>query len=77
MFDPFYYKVLSQMALVVMNLPTKAEDIKDMGLIPGFGRSPGGGHGNPIQYSSLENPTDRGTSRATVCKVTKSWTQMK
>ena len=57
MFDPFYYKVLSQMALVVMNLPTSAEDIRDMGLIPGLGRSPGGGHGNPLQHSCLENLT--------------------
>jgi len=38
----------------------------DMGLIPGLGRSPGGGHGNPLQYSCLENPMDRGTWRATV-----------
>jgi len=43
------------MAVVVKNLPAKAEDI-DVGLIPGLGRSPVGGHGNPLQYSCLENP---------------------
>ena len=60
------------MALVVMNLPTKAEDIKDMGLIPGFGRSPGGGHGNPLQHSCLENSTDRGAWWATAREVRES-----
>ena len=48
------------MALVVKNLPTKAEDIRDAGSIPGSGRSLGGGHSNPIQYSCLEKPMDRG-----------------
>ena len=47
------------MALVVRNLPASAGDIRDSGLIPGSGRSPGGGHGNPLQYSCLENPKDR------------------
>ena len=42
--------------LVVKNLPAKAQDIKDVGLIPGLERSPGGGHGSPLQYSCLENP---------------------
>ena len=46
------------MVLVVKNLPTK----RDMGPIPGSGRSPGGGHGNPLQYFCLENPMDRGYS---------------
>ena len=46
----------SQVALVVKNLPASAGDIRDSGLIPGLGRSPGGGHGNPLQYSWLENP---------------------
>ena len=46
-------------------------------LIPGSGRSPGGGHGNPLQYSCLENPMDRGAWRATVHGVTKSWTRLK
>ena len=46
----------SQVALVEKNLPTNAGDIKDVGLIPGLGRSPGGGHGNPLQYFCLKNP---------------------
>jgi len=46
----------SQEALVVKNPPAKTGDIRDMGLIPGSGRFPGGGHGNPLQYSCLENP---------------------
>jgi len=45
---------------MVKNLPANAEDVRDMGLIPGLGRSPGGGHGNPLQYSCLENPMGRG-----------------
>ena len=45
----------SQVVLVVENLPANAGDIRDSGLIPGLGRSPGGGPGNPFQYSSLEN----------------------
>ena len=45
---------------MVENLPVNAGDIRDMGSIPGLGRSPGGGHGNPLQYSCLENPMDRG-----------------
>ena len=48
------------MALVVKNPPANAGDIKDVSSIPESGRSPGGGHGNPHQYSYLENPTDRG-----------------
>ena len=47
-----------------------------MGSIPGSGRSPGGGHGNPLQYSCLENPMDRGAWRATVHGVAKSWTRL-
>ena len=49
----------------------------DVGTIPGLGRFPRGGHGNPLQYSCLKNPMDRGTWRATVHGVTKSWTQLK
>ena len=45
---------------MVKNLPANAGDIRDMGLIPGSGRFPGGGHFNPLQYSCLENPMDRG-----------------
>ena len=54
-----------------------AGDVRDVGLIPGSGRSPGGGHGNPLQYSCLENPMGRGTWWATVHRVTENWTQMK
>ena len=50
----------SQVALVVKNLPGNAGDIGDVGLIPGSGRSPEEGHGNPFQYSCLESPMDRG-----------------
>ena len=45
---------------MIKNLPDIAGDRRDMGSIPGSGRSPGGGHGNPLQYSCLENPMDRG-----------------
>ena len=48
----------------------------DLGLIPGLGRSPGEGNGNPLQYSCLENPMDRGAWWATVHGVTKSWTRL-
>ena len=50
-----FYRI-SQVALVVKNPPADAGNIRDAGLIPGSGRSPGGGHGNPLQYSCLENP---------------------
>ena len=50
----------SQVVLVVKSLPANAGDIRDMGLIPVSGRSPGGGHGNPLQYPCLENPRDTG-----------------
>ena len=49
---------------MVKNIPANAGDIRDAGLIPGLGRSPGGGHGNPLQYSCLENLRDRGAPRA-------------
>ena len=49
----------------------------DLGLIPGPGRSPGDGHGNPLKYSCLENPHGRGAWRATVHDVAKSWAQLK
>ena len=51
---------------VVKNLPTNAGDTRDTGLIPGLGRPPGGGNGNPLQYSCLGNPMDRGVLQATV-----------
>ena len=50
----------SQAVLVVKNPPASAGDIRDVGVIPDLGGSPGGGHGNPLQYSCLENPVDRG-----------------
>ena len=59
---------------VVKNLPANAGDITDMSSIPGSGRSPGKGRGNPLQYSHLENPMDRGAWLATVHRVAKSWT---
>ena len=62
------------MVLVVKNPPTNAVDISNTGSIPGSGRSPGEGNGNPIQYSCLENPMDRGAWWATVHGVTKSQT---
>ena len=57
---------------MVKNLPATAEDIRDVGSIPGLGRSPGEGNGNPLQYSCLGNPMDRGAWRAIVCRVAKS-----
>ena len=65
------------MVSVVMNSPTSAEDARDTSQIPGSGRSTGGGHGNPLQYSCLENPMDRGAWWATDHGVSKSWTQLK
>ena len=56
----------------VENPPANAGDARDASLIPGSGRSPGGGHGSPLQYSSLENPMDRGTWQATVHGVKES-----
>ena len=56
-----FLQAASQVALVVKNLLANAGDIRDAGTIPGLGRFPGGGHGNPFQYSCLENPMDRGT----------------
>ena len=68
---------LNLVVLVVKNLPDGAGDVRDTSLIPVAGRSPGGGNGNPLQYSCLENPMDREVWQATVHGVTKSWTQMK
>ena len=58
---------------VVKNLPASAGDAREAGSIPGSGRSPGGGNGNPLQYSWLENLMDRRSWRATVQGVPKSW----
>ena len=65
-----------QVLLVVKNLPANAGDGGDTGSIPGWERYPGVGHGNPLQYSCLENPMDRGAWRPTVHRVAKSQTQL-
>ena len=65
------------MVAVVKNPPANARDTEDSGSIPGSGRSPGGRHGKPLQYSCLENPLDRGAWWAIVHGVTKSQTQLK
>ena len=70
-------KGASQVVLVVKNPLASAADVRDMGLIPGLGRSPGGGHVNPLQYSCLENTMDRGAWPALVYRVAWSWTQLK
>ena len=66
-----------QVVLVVKNPSANAGDLKDAGLIPGSGRSPGGRHGNPLQYSCLENTTGRGAWWTTVREVAKSQTRLK
>ena len=67
-------KGASQVMLVVKNSPVDAGDTRDVGLIPGSGRSPGEGHSNPLQYSFLENPMDRGAWWATVHVVkSRTW----
>ena len=67
---------MAMSALVVKNPPANAGDARDTGSIPGSGRSPRGGNDNPLQYSSLENPMDRGAWRATIHGVAKSRTQL-
>ena len=62
---------------MVKNPLANAGYVRDKGLIPGSGRSPRGGHGNPPQCSCLENPMGRGAWWSTVHRVTKSWTQLK
>ena len=68
---------LSQVVLVVKNLPANAGDTRDVGLILGLGRSPGGGHGYPLQYPCLESPMNRRAWRATVLRVAESRTRLK
>ena len=63
-----------QVVGVVKKPPASAGDVREVGSIPGLGKSPGGRHGNPLQYSCLENPMDRGAWRATVHRVANSWT---
>ena len=67
----------SQVAPVVKNLPANAGDVRDAGSVPGSERFPGGGHGNPLQYSCLKNPVDRGAWWATVHRVANSWIWLK
>ena len=69
-----YENRASQVVLVVKNPPANVGDIKDLGSIPGLGRSHRGGRGNPVQYPSLENPMDRGAWWATVHRGAKSRT---
>ena len=61
---------------MVKNLPANTGGSRDVGSVPGLGRSPGGGNDNPLQYSCLENPMDRGAWWATVHGVAKSWTRL-
>ena len=65
------------MVLAIKNRPANAGHVRDTDSSPGLGISPGRGHGNPPQYSHLENPMDRGAWQATVHRVAKSWTQLK
>ena len=62
---------------MVKNLTANAGDVRDAALIPGLGRSPGGGHSNPFQFSYLENPMDVGDWQATVPRDAKSQTRLK
>ena len=73
----FPYCITCILSAVVKNTPVNAGDVQDAGLIPGLERFPGGGHDNPLQYSCLGNPMDRGAWWTTVHGVTKSQTQMK
>ena len=65
----------SHVALVVKNPSANVGDLRDMGSVPGLGRSPGEGHGNPLQYSCLENFRDRGGWWVTVHIIANSWTR--
>ena len=77
LFIPLRHKPrASQVALVVKNLPADAGGIRGVVSIPGLGRSLGGGHYHPLQYSCLKNPMDRAAWRAAVHGVTKSWPQL-
>ena len=70
------YSQASQVVLMVKKLLASADTQETVGLIPGLGRSPGVGNGNPVQYSCLENPMDRGTWKAIVHGAAKSGTQL-
>ena len=76
-FDVYYETVLCQGfpgGTMVKNRPANAGDARDMGSVPGLGRFPGGGNGNPLQYSCLENPKDKGAWYAIAHRVAKSRT---
>ena len=70
-------RVSSQIALLAKSLPANSEHLRDSGLIPGSRRSPGGGHGNPFQYSGRENPMDGKTWWAMAHRVSKHWKRLK
>ena len=74
---PRFSQVLPQVALMVKNLPANAGGVRDVGSIPQLGRSSGGVHGNPLQYSCLENPMHKGAWQAAAHRVAKSWTWLK
>ena len=76
-YDPHGSGRACQVVLEVKSPPANAQDIRGVGLIPGSGRSPGGVHGNPLQYFCLENPMDRGAWWTVVHRVAKSWTWLK
>ena len=67
----------SQVALVVKNLPVNTGDVREAGSISESGTSSEGGNNNPLQYSCLENPMNRGAWGAIVCRMAKNWTQLK
>ena len=69
--------LLRTTGLVLKNCPANAGDVRDTGSIPGLGRSPEEGNGNPLQHSCLENPMDRGVWRAKVHRVIHNWPQLK
>ena len=70
-------KGASQAMLVVKKTVAYTGDVRDGSSVLGLGRSPGGGHGNPLQYSCLENPTERGAWWAIAHGVAKSWTRLR
>ena len=61
---------------MIKNPPADEGDARDVGFIPGSGRSPGAGNGNPLQYSCWDKPMDKGAWQTVVTGVTKSWTQL-
>ena len=71
-YNSLAYKWTSHVALVARKLRGNSGDVKDVDLIPGSGRSPAGGHGNPLQYSCLENPMDRRAWKDTVHRAARS-----